>query len=392
MSAMRACWCGVNDLSPFGPEYAVCRACGTLVSQDSLSDEQLQVKNDDADFYGKQYWLSHQKEDLGFPDIGARARNDLTERNLHWLKALLKYRLPPAHVLELGCAHGSFVALMRHAGYEASGVEMSPWVVDFGNKTFGVPIAVGPLERLDIEPGSLDAIVLMDVLEHLPDPMATIRHCLRLLEPDGLLLVQTPQFREGMRHEELVESKGAFLDQLKSDEHLYLFSERSVIELLRRLGAEHICFEPAIFDVYDMFFAASRAPLQARTTEEMESALLQSPDGRLTLAMIDLRERELDLTRKLQESEEDRAARYEQIRTLTAMFKESEADRAARGEQIQTLTAMLKGSREGETACGNEAVAGDMRILLSRPWFRLVSRIARWREVQRLAKTLGMRK
>ena len=46
----------------------------------------------------------------------------------------MKYRLPPANVLEVGCAHGSFVALMRLAGYEASGVEMSPWVVEFGQE------------------------------------------------------------------------------------------------------------------------------------------------------------------------------------------------------------------------------------------------------------------
>ena len=55
-------------------------------------------------FTEEQYWLDHQKDDLGYPDIHTRARNDLTERNLHWLKALLKYRLPPAQVIELGCA------------------------------------------------------------------------------------------------------------------------------------------------------------------------------------------------------------------------------------------------------------------------------------------------
>lgn len=389
---MRACWCGVNDLSLFGPEYSVCRACGTLVSRNSLSDEQLEVNNDDADFYGKQYWLSHQKEDLGFPDIRTRARNDLTERNLHWLKALLKYRLPPAQVLELGCAHGSFVALMRQAGYTACGVELSPWVVDFGQKTFGVPIEVGPIERLDLETGSLDAIALMDVLEHLPDPTATMRHCLRLLKPDGLLLIQTPQFKEGMRHEELVQSKGAFLDQLKADEHLYLFSERSAIELLNRLGAEHIRFEPAIFGKYDMFFAASRSPLRVRTPEEIESALLASPNGRLPLALLDLRERELDLTRKLQESDMDRAARGEQIQTLTAMIKVSEADRAARGEQIDTLTEMIKKPAANSAAHISEAVAGDLRALFSRPWFRFINGIARWPEVKRVIEQLGMKK
>ncbi len=206
MSESRICWCGNAALTPFGPEYGECRTCGTLVYLKAIPPEQLLVRDDDADYYGKKYWLEHQQEAFGYADFHTRARNDLAERNLHWLKALLMFRLPPAKVLELGCAHGSFVALLKQAGYEASGVEMSPWVVAFGQETFGVPIRIGPIESLNVPPASLDAIALMDVLEHLPDPTATMRHCLELLKPEGLLLIQTPQFKEGMRYEALVEA------------------------------------------------------------------------------------------------------------------------------------------------------------------------------------------
>ena len=210
----RACWCGNADLLPFGAEYGECRACGTLVYLKDMPPEQLLVRDDETDFYGKNYWLEHQQDAFGNADIFTRARNDLTERNLHWLKTLLKYCLPPAKVLELGCAHGSFVALLRQAGYDATGAEMSPWVVEFGQKTFGVPISVGPVEALEIPPGSLDVIALMDVLEHLPDPVATMAHCLKLLKPDGLLLIQTPQFKEEMNYTTLVETNAPFLEML----------------------------------------------------------------------------------------------------------------------------------------------------------------------------------
>lgn len=324
---MRACWCGNTDFQPFGSGYGECKVCGTLVSLNPLiTNDKLLVRDDDTDFYGKRYWMEYQKQYLGLPDIYMRARNDLTERNLHWLKALMKYYLPPADVLELGCAHGSFVAIMRQAGYQASGIEMSPWVVAFGRETFGVPIDIGPIESLNLPSASLDVIVLMDVLEHLSDPMATMRRCLELLKPDGLLLIQTPQFKEGMRYTVLLETKSAFLELLKPDEHLYLFSERSVAEMFHQLGAGHIYFEPAIFAYYDMFFAVSRTPLQVNAPERIESALLATPNGRIVLALLDLRKRELDLIRKLKESEEDRAARWEQIVTLTAMLKGSKTD------------------------------------------------------------------
>jgi 2-polyprenyl-3-methyl-5-hydroxy-6-metoxy-1,4-benzoquinol methylase len=345
---MRACWCGNTDFRPFGPEYGECTVCGTLAYLKEMPSNKLLVQNDELDFYGKSYWLERQQDAFGTGDIFTRARTDLTERNLHWLKALLKYSLPGAKALELGCSHGSFVALLRLAGYDASGVEMSPWVVEFGKQTFGVPISVGPLENLDAPPGSLDIIVSMDVLEHLPDPVTTMARCLELLKPDGLLLLQTPQFRNGVSYEELRESKGRFLEMLIPEEHIYLFSEDSAARLFRQLGAEYIQFEPAIFGHYDMFFAVSRAPFRTQTQEQIRTALESFPNGRLTLALLDLRERELA-------SESDRIARGEQIETLTQMVKVSEVDRAARGEQVEALTQMVRVSEADRAARAEQA-------------------------------------
>jgi 2-polyprenyl-3-methyl-5-hydroxy-6-metoxy-1,4-benzoquinol methylase len=361
---MRTCWCGNTDFLPFGPEYRECQACETLVSKRGLSDEKLVVRNDETDFYGKGYWFDHQQQELGFPDIEARARNDLPERNLHWLKALLKYCLPPANVLEIGCSSGSFVALMRHAGYEASGVEMSPWVVAFGKKTFDVPIRIGPVESLDFPLSSFDVIALMDVLEHLPDPEATMRYCLRLLKPDGLLLIQAPQFKKGMSYNALVESHSQFLAQLKSEEHLYLFSERSVKELFRRLGAECICFEPAIFAQYDMFLAVSRMLLQVNTTQQIESALLKTSTGRIVLALLDMDENTKGNKSHINELITFRDNAISQVQTLTGLAKEA-----------QELAEELQKDMNDQTVAHAKEL-GALQAILSLPVMRFARRIS----------------
>ncbi|QYD67851.1 methyltransferase domain-containing protein [Paraburkholderia edwinii] len=389
------------------------------------------MQDDDADFYGKNYWLERQR-DHGTADIFTRARNDLTERNLYWLKALLKYRLPPAKVLELGCSHGSFVALMRHAGFDASGVEMSPWVVEFGQQTFGVPVSIGPVETLDMPAGSVDVLVAMDVLEHLPDPAKTMARCLELLKPDGLLLIQTPQFKDGSQYETLVKEGDRFLEMLIPEEHIYLFSQKSVAQFFGQLGASYLAFERAIFDHYDMFLVVSKNPLQTHSREDGEAALQASPSGRIATALLDLRERELD-------SLADRIARGEQIETLTRLVHESESDRAARGEQIATLTDMVKlahaqmserdiqlqvrqaelASRDRQLAARDTQLAArdtqlaaresqlaeqhkqveekereissllsDVRGLFRHPAFRWIAKLGRWREAEKLEKRI----
>jgi SAM-dependent methyltransferase len=328
------------------------------VLRKQLSVADLAVDDDDSAFYGKQYWLQHQQADLDQPDIYARARGDLPERNLHWLKALLKYRLPPARVVELGCAHGSFVALMQQAGFSASGVEMSPWVVGFARRTFGIDVQVGPIEAIDMQPGSLDAIALMDVLEHLPDPASTMAHCLNLLKDDGLLLIQIPEFREGMVFEQLTEENSPFLTQLKADEHIHLFSRRSVTEFFQRLGARHIAFEPAIFAHYDMFLAVGKQPLRPNTAEQVEQALMAIPQARIALALMDMKDRfdaapvlEAEILARDHRLDEQYVRADElanarnlaeaQFADLLGKYYELEADREARGAVIASQEAQM---------------------------------------------------
>jgi len=139
------------------------------------------------------------------------------------------------------------------------------------------------------------------------------------------LLIQTPQFREGARYQSLVDEKDRFLEILKSDEHLYLFSQRSVTELCKRLGAEHIQFEPAIFAHYDMFLAVSRIPMKTNTTEEIESLLLATPAGRFTLALLDLRENLISFISK-HDFDEYKENCISQINILTEWVHEARSE------------------------------------------------------------------
>lgn len=389
---MRKCWCGNAGLNHFNTEYGRCDDCGTLVFKEEVAAETLLVNDDDSDFYGKQYWLKHQHDSFGYPSIHQRVRSDLTERNLHWLLSLLRYCQPPGRVMELGCSHGSFVALLDHAGFEASGVEMSPWVVQFGRETFGVPVIQGPLESLDLPDASLDAIALMDVLEHLPDPKATMGHCLRLLKPDGLLLIQTPEFKQEMTYPSLVETQSRFLENLKPVEHLYLFSQESVTRFFHELGADHVCFEPAIFSHYDMFLAVSRSPLEALSMEDADKSLMATSRSRLVLALLDVYRREaegqarlrakiVDLENRLSASEADRAARLEvierqgdeigrlsagaaEIDALRAQLSTCEEDRAARLRVIEDQGEQL--GRLAELERRLETQAADHKAELTR--------------------------
>jgi 2-polyprenyl-3-methyl-5-hydroxy-6-metoxy-1,4-benzoquinol methylase len=352
------CWCGKRAVGFFSPDYVVCRSCGTLASLVGLRGDQIAVRDDDRDFYGKTYWLGHQTDDLGLPDVTHRARADMPERCMHWLRTLLRYKHPPGRVLDVGCAHGGFVALLRSLGYDAAGVELSPWVADFAQRTFGVSLHVGPLENQLLPEGSLDAVVLNDVLEHLADPAATVRRCVALLKEDGALVVQTPCFPEHLSYAEMRAGGNRFLEMMDglARQHLYLFSRRSMQRLFKEQGLAEVKFLPALFS-YDMYAIAARRPLAPRDFELLASTLASSAEGRVTLAW-------LDLLRECEAVEADRAARLEQIHRLHDLLHEAEAARAALEEKNRLLAAAVPASDPG--AAGRRKRAGAaVRVLHS---------------------------
>ncbi len=355
ISLTQACWCSDRELIEFSPDYALCSQCGTLILAKGLTLDEVRVNDDDLDFYSKEYWLSYQTDEYGYPDIRQRSRQDLPERCLYWLKTLMRYKLAPGKVLELGCAHGGSVALVEWAGFDATGLELSPWVVDFAKKTFDISMLVGPLEDRQIEPASLDAIVLYDVLEHLPDPIATIRHAASLLKEEGIFIIQTPEYIEGKTHREMVADRDRFLDQLKPNEHIYLFNRRSVSKFFRSVGFDFIQFERQLFD-YDMYFVASRHAIVRNTDEQIAHNLSKRSSGRMILALLDLSSTLTQLQSEIQHSQSQLALDRAQ---MAAAEHQSQQDR----QQLERYQSQLQQDRQQLEQCRETELQDRERIV-----------------------------
>ena len=298
MATRMNCWCDAPRFSPFGRGYHRCDNCQTLVVDAGTAGFDPRVTDESSDLYGERYWFGHQTDDLALPDLPSRARTDLGERCAFWLRSLLTVLTPPARVLEIGSAHGGFVSLLRQAGFDATGLELSPTVARFARQTFDVPMLVGPIEDQSLPPGSLDAVVMMDVLEHLPDPLATMTRCVELLAPGGVLLVQTPCYPAGRSLSDLTASGHHFPLMLDPGEHPFLFSQGSATALLARAGAGHVRFVPTIFGQYDMSFVAGREPLATVDPATSDTALAATPASRTVRALLDCDRRRWELLTK----------------------------------------------------------------------------------------------
>ena len=101
------------------------------------------------------------------------------------------YALAGRRLLEIGSNLGLFLDVAGKAGWQATGYEPSRWAVEFGRNHFGVDLRQGTLEQLEEPNGLFDSVVLLDVLEHLVDPHASLRRLRTALAPEGLLTLST---------------------------------------------------------------------------------------------------------------------------------------------------------------------------------------------------------
>lgn len=99
----------------------------------------------------------------------------------------------PRRLLDVGCASGLFLEAMQgRPGWEVEGVEPNARAARAVSERLGVPVHAGPFEEARFPEAAFDAATLWDVLEHLYDPLASLREVRRILRPGGALFLRVP--------------------------------------------------------------------------------------------------------------------------------------------------------------------------------------------------------
>ena len=134
-------------------------------------------------------------------------------------------------LLDIGSGKGRFVQVANDTHWNAYGYEPyqeATVPVRYRDRFFR-----GDLDNLPLGEGSIDAVTMWHVLEHIPNPQTLLRSARRYLKDDGLLLIAVPNIQSPL-------AKGAkgLWYHLDVPRHLWHFSPESLNALLASAGYE----------------------------------------------------------------------------------------------------------------------------------------------------------
>jgi 2-polyprenyl-3-methyl-5-hydroxy-6-metoxy-1,4-benzoquinol methylase len=175
------------------------------------------------------------------------------------------YTNNPALILDVGCAAGSTAALMKQMfpGSRAWGIEMNRAAASLAQAKLD-RVLVGKFEDFDLEregiaKGTLDAVLLADVLEHMYNPwnvMVTLRP---FMSPIGQLLLSIPNVRNLLLMDELSKGNWSYAEAgLLDITHIRFFTFKEIHRFCRETGYRVIRTQNAIDLRLEPFFKQHR--------------------------------------------------------------------------------------------------------------------------------------
>jgi 2-polyprenyl-3-methyl-5-hydroxy-6-metoxy-1,4-benzoquinol methylase len=278
--------------------------------------------------------------------IDPKAEND----SHSWMLRMVGFN---KRVLEAGCASGHVSEQLNVQGCRVVGIEIDPAVARSAEQ-WVERVVVGNLDDdilwEELEGELFDAILFGDVLEHLRDPLKTLRESVKHLHPSGTVVISIPNIAHADVKIALMKGSFPYRDSgLLDKTHAHFFTKESLLELVKEAGlvttelARVIvpAFETEIgvqkADVDDQVLAAILKDREAETYQFVIKAVRDNA----TISLENLSDEVIGLTDRLLDEVEHHEALRAEYEALQEKYAEDLQDLARLRHQMHTVKRFL---------------------------------------------------
>jgi len=220
--------CGSSDIEVIGDRdrdrhplrTTICRKCGLVWSNPRPGEEEVRR------YYASEYRLDYKGR--ATPSLRHIARSGRGALNRY--RVLAPYLKNGDRILDAGAGGGEVVYVLRHLGFDASGLEPDEHYAEHARAALQVPVATGFVQDAAFPAGSFDVITMYHALEHVEDPTAILTRLRSWIADNGLLLIEVPN----------VEARCISPGHRFHFAHFYNFNRATLEALGRKAGFEPV--------------------------------------------------------------------------------------------------------------------------------------------------------
>ena len=236
-----------------------CERCALMYMDPWPSEEETRAIYGEAYFHNPYFSQGESDHLFGYTDYAAERFNKQPQYAgiARDIRAALDARAGQRpRLLEVGCGFGYFLDVAFEDDFDVVGLEFNQHAVERLRRKYAFPILSGSLEETLLEPGSLDAAVLFDVIEHLRDPFTALDRLREAVVDRGLLVLST------MDSDSVVSRLiGKRLEDFRrTREHLFFFTRATLTRVLREHGFEVVEIK-SVGHTFDLAFLLERMTL-----------------------------------------------------------------------------------------------------------------------------------
>ena len=229
MSNEKCIICNSSTFKPYAKVLKQCVNCGHVnldVNTSSISVKEFY----NLEYYkgGAYYYNSDCLKGRAYFDY-VKDRNCLERNFRNRLKTIRKY-CPRGNLLEIGSAYGFFLNLARRY-FSVTGYELCQEAVDYAREKFGLDVRSNDFLKDTLPGNSFDAVVMWDVIEHLPNPQDFIEKIYFILKKDGILAITTGDIGSFNAR-----CQGKRWRMIQPPLHIHYFSKKTLTGLLNKYG------------------------------------------------------------------------------------------------------------------------------------------------------------
>lgn len=217
-------------------EILRCKSCTFMWLHPPPSQAELH------EVYGEDYYRNRRffdGDDKIYGYFDCFSEHPTKERDNHRvLDRLTGFLDPPVtrgrSFLDIGCGLGYLLSAASARGFRVEGIDYNRAATDWVAETHGFPVSCG--DFMDYEGKACDAVTMLDVIEHLPQPLGALDKARSLTRPGGVFALST------MDSDSLVSRLvGKRLEDFRrTREHLFFFNRATIRRALERAGFEVI--------------------------------------------------------------------------------------------------------------------------------------------------------